>query len=149
MLFDAQQSYADPEYGAFLEQAALSGSRAWLESLWVAFSPYADADFLTQARIDFHARFWEMFVGNVFLASGFQLLPNSPGAPDIGVLLSDGRRLWIEAVTPGSGVGVDAVEPMSDKGGTRRNGWSSPHAVSRAERSGSSLNVECLSLNCG
>lgn len=117
MLFETQQAYADPEYEAFLEQAELSHTRLWLESLWAAFSPYADADFLTQARIDFHARFWEMFVANVFLESGFTLLPNLPGAPDIGVVLSDGRKLWVEAVTPGSGTGPDAVEPMSDEGG--------------------------------
>lgn len=88
--------------------------KSHIDELWQAYQPYADPDFAQGFARDIDARFWEMFLGCLFLEAGFALLPVSErkktgGQPDLCVL--DGpRRIWIEAIAPDTGkAGPDQV----------------------------------------
>jgi hypothetical protein len=90
-------------------------SRKFCESLWVRFSPYADRHFLSQIKIQFHPRFWEMYLAVAFLDRGFKLHKHTDGGPEFWIEI-EGRRYWFDAIAPTSGTGPDAV-PEPDYGG--------------------------------
>jgi hypothetical protein len=79
----------------------LSDARKHCEELWDLFEPYADAQFLTEIRSNFHSRYWEMYLGAYFISSGYNVAAPKPG-PDIGIDVA-GRRVWFEAVSPSRG----------------------------------------------
>jgi hypothetical protein len=89
--------------------------RAFAEKLWETYQPYADSNFLTEIRRDFHARFWEMYLTCALLEMTAQyarvLPPPKPrkGGPDV-LLEANGKRIWIEAVTVTDG---DPTKPNS------------------------------------
>ena len=97
-------------YQALANDPHLSGAKANLEVMWRRFRPFADSHFETQLLVDFHARFWEIWLGNMMLDQGLQLLKRKDRGPDLGAELPSGRVLWIEAVTPGPGSGKDRVQ---------------------------------------
>ena len=81
--------------------------RAMLQEMWERYEPYADQDFRHGFARDVDGRFWEMYLGCTLLEAGRALLPvaerrHEGGQPDLCVL-DDGRRIWIEAITPGEG----------------------------------------------
>lgn len=99
--------------------------RAMLQEMWERYEPYADPDFRQGFARDVDGRFWEMYLGCTLLEAGHTLLPvidrqRQGGQPDLCVL-DDGRRIWIEAITPGEGApGRDQVVrpvPIDEGGG--------------------------------
>lgn len=85
--------------------------KAFCESLWSRYSPYADAHFLDEIRIQFHQRFWEMYLAVTFIDRGFTLYRHKRAGPEFGVDIG-GRRYWFEAVAPTAGEGPDAVPQL-------------------------------------
>ena len=101
------------------------GMREALDAMWARYAPYADSDFKDGFARDPDARFWEMHLGCRLLAGGKILLAAADrkrdgGQPDICVL-DEGRRIWIEAITPEAGAaGPDQVrgpKPINEGGG--------------------------------
>lgn len=98
--------------------------RAQIDRMWEAYEPYADATFRQGFARDPNARFWEMYLGCRLLEAGKRLMPTADrprrgGQPDICVLDED-RRIWIEAIAPEPGEGVDGVRgplPLNHGGG--------------------------------
>ncbi|QDL38747.1 hypothetical protein [Rhodoferax sediminis] len=88
--------------------------RAMLQEMWSRYEPYADSDFRHGFARDVDGRFWEMYLGCTLLEAGCTLLPvvereRDGGQPDLCVL-EDGRRIWIEAITPDEGApGPDQI----------------------------------------
>jgi hypothetical protein len=76
-------------------------ARANCESLWDIFEPYADAEFLTEIRSNFNARYWEMYLSAYFISEGYTINCPKPG-PDVGIVV-DGLRIWFEATSPSRG----------------------------------------------
>jgi hypothetical protein len=77
---------------------------AYLEQLWVHWSPYADLHFQNecqQAEEKFTQRFWEMYLGVKLLEQGKEIQSKDTG-PDI-CLIHEGKKIWIEAIAPSSG----------------------------------------------
>lgn len=98
---------------------------AMLQDMWARYEPYADADFRQGFARDVDGRFWEMYLGCTLLEAGRSLLPvvgrqREGGQPDLCVL-EDGRRIWIEAITPDEGApGPDQIVrpvPINEGGG--------------------------------
>lgn len=98
---------------------------AMLQEMWARYEPYADPDFRQGFARDVDGRFWEMYLGCTLLDAGRTLLPiverqREGGQPDLCVL-DDGRRIWIEAITPEEGApGPDQVArpvPLNEGGG--------------------------------
>lgn len=99
--------------------------RAMLQEMWTRYGPYADPDFRNGFARDVDGRFWEMYLGCTLLEEGRTLLPvverqREGGQPDLCVL-DDGRRIWIEAITPNEGApGPDQIVrpvPVNEGGG--------------------------------
>lgn len=99
--------------------------RAMLQEMWSRYEPYADSDFRHGFARDVDGRFWEMYLGCSLLEAGRTLLPAAErqrdgGQPDLCVL-EDGRRIWIEAITPDEGApGPDQIVrpiPINEGGG--------------------------------
>ncbi len=98
--------------------------RDLLNTMWNTYEQYADPDFRQGFARDVDGRFWEMYLGCALLEAGHTLLPSAErrregGQPDL-CILEDGRRIWIEAITPDEGApGPDQiVRPVPiNKGG--------------------------------
>ena len=115
MIFEADTQGADLNFQAFKDNPQLLGERERIENLWHRYKPFADANFETEIRNDFYARFWEMYLACFLLDSGHELLkasqrPANGAGPDI-CIRSENPKIWIEAVTPKSGEGQNQVLP--------------------------------------
>ncbi len=111
---------ADPEDEIFLNIRDLPcrvKQREWLGRLWERFHTYADKQFLIEIGRDFYARFWEMWLACELLNQGFILDPDRPSEGPDFCILSDDKRIWIEAVAPRPGTGEDAVDFSEEEGG--------------------------------
>src|SRR3990172_1718274 len=64
--------------------------KAFCESLWGRYASYADRHFLDEIRIQFHPRFWEMYLAVTFLDRGHTLHKHKEGGPEFGIDI-DGR----------------------------------------------------------
>jgi hypothetical protein len=83
--------------------------KAFCEQLWERYQPYADRHFLDEIRVQFHQRFWEMYLTVTFVDRGFEIHRPPRGAgPEFGVDIA-GKRYWFDAVAPNAGDGPDAV----------------------------------------
>lgn len=89
--------------------------KAFCESLWRRYAPYADPHFLDEVRNQFHQRFWEMYLGVAFIDRGYELHRIKGAGPEFGIDI-DGKRYWLDAIAPKGGVGPDAV-PQVEYGG--------------------------------
>ena len=98
---------------------------AMLQEMWERYEPYADPDFRQRFARDVDGRFWEVYLGCMLLEAGCTLLhvverQREGGQPDLCVL-GDGRRIWIEAITPNEGdAGPDQIVrpvPINQGGG--------------------------------
>lgn len=113
----------DPLYNACRDHKTKRDVRARLEKMWRQYEPYCpDAHFLTDARCNFVARTWEMYIACTLLDAGFKLDRAPASGPDIATWVN-GRRLWIEAVAPDSGAGADAVPGRDRRGSKQGDIW--------------------------
>jgi len=93
----------DPAYNGIAENdhiEAIKGKKFCLE-LWKCFEQYADEHFVNEIKIDFHARFWEMYLTCTFWESGLPVFCPKPG-PDL-LLSYDQLSIWVEAIAPNNG----------------------------------------------
>lgn len=82
----------------FIASGCIKERREKFNKLWINYSPYADSHFLSQIKIHFHQRSWEMYVGNVLLKKSFAIKSKNEG-PDFIV----SEHLYIECVAPTKG----------------------------------------------
>lgn len=85
--------------------------KAFCERLWQRYAPYADPHFLHEIKIQFHQRFWEMYLAVTFLDRGYELHRHKRGGPEFGIDVN-GKRYWFDAVAPTGGHGPDAVPQL-------------------------------------
>ncbi len=101
----------DPFYNRIRDnlESHYKDARNFVEEMWLKYAPYAEPNFLDDARKDFHAKTWEMYLGCLFLDSGFSLQEKTKmEGPDLH-LLWNGCSIWVEATAPESGTGDNAV----------------------------------------
>lgn len=116
-LFDNEIVSSHDTYLALRDDPRHAELRAYCNALWVEFQPYSDQDFAPQFALHTHRRFWEMYLGVALLNLGFNLQPRkSADGPDLHLLLED-RHVWIEATSPGEGVGMDSVPTLEEHSG--------------------------------
>ena len=82
--------------------------RLFIESLWDRYRDLADTHFREDARNHFLERFWEMYLAVTLRERGFQLTRVGDEGPEF-YFLHNGRKVWVEAVAPRPGEGVDRV----------------------------------------
>ncbi len=85
--------------------------REFFSTLWEQYEPFAPRGFLKKLQIEFHQRWWEMYLFVGMLRVGFQ--PDSSKSdtgPDISLKFGD-RLVFVEAIAPTAGTQPDRV-PM-------------------------------------
>jgi hypothetical protein len=80
----------------------LRSARYHCEYLWILFQAHADADFQSELRREFDARYWEMYLTTSLIVAGYAVTCPKPEGPDVGILYK-GQRIWFEATAPTSG----------------------------------------------
>ena len=80
-----------------------------LEEMWCEFRDFAPKGFRRKFQVEFHQRWWEMYLtlGLLHLGVNIKTSPADEG-PDLCVDIN-GKRLWIEAVAPRVGTTSDRV----------------------------------------
>jgi hypothetical protein len=88
-------------------------AKIFVEGLWQKAHKYLDPDALKDLPIQFHQRFWEIYLAVALLDVGLNLSPSTgQDGPDICIKDNDGLKIWVEAVTASSGQGSDAVQEV-------------------------------------
>jgi hypothetical protein len=98
----------DPGYANVRDSPNLIEAKAFTESLWEIYQPFADKHAQLDAQKHFRERFWEMYVACAFLKRGVQIHKAGDAGPEFYFKV-DRRRVWVEAVAPGAGEGPDKV----------------------------------------
>ena len=85
-------------------------ARQRCEEMWRVFQPLADRNFPREFPCKLHQRWFEMYLGASFISAGLEVRAPKPG-PDFEIL-SNGRRIYVEAVcaTSGHPLHADAAE---------------------------------------
>lgn len=87
--------------------------RKQLEVMWVEYRELAPTGFQRKFQVEFHQRWWEMYLAIGLIHLGLNARPpRDDEGPDLVVDVA-GRRVWIEAVVPSIGTTSDRVpEPI-------------------------------------
>jgi hypothetical protein len=86
-------------------------AKIFVEALWERAHEHIDSDILKELPVQFHQRFWEIYLAAALLEAGLNLQQSSGrDGPDICIEADDGSKIWIEAVTATPGQGNDAVQ---------------------------------------
>ena len=114
-LFSSLPAKACPLY-KYVRDVACERSREarkHCEDLWGDFGQHADKHFHNEFPIQFHPRWFEMYLTVSLIRSNFDVEYYSGYGPDV-LLTLDGQRVWIEAVCASSGKkGLpDSVPPI-------------------------------------
>lgn len=116
MLFDNSKDGKDPLYiniRDFHDKAV----KERLENLWTNFCPFADSTFEQKFRDNLISRFWEMYLGSMFIQEKKQLQKKAGDCgPDILIREPRGNRIWVECIAPMQGEGPDKVPDMEGSG---------------------------------
>lgn len=75
--------------------------RSWMDKAYFeeGLAQYLDLNFLDQLRNhDFFARLWELELAEWLWLSKLKLIPTNGSGPDFCIELSDGKKIWIEAI---------------------------------------------------
>jgi len=98
----------DSAYRNVRDDPYYAEDRAFVESLWSRYYDLADPNCRTNARNDFLARFWEMYLAVTLCERGFKLERFGNEGPEF-YFMHNNRKVWIEAVAPGPGNMEDQV----------------------------------------
>ncbi len=98
----------DPEYTNVRDQPHLETTRQFIACLWRDYEPFADPNCRTNAKNHFLARFWEMYLTVTLKKRGFKLKRIGNEGPEFYIEQGN-KRLWVEAIAPGPGDGLDRV----------------------------------------
>lgn len=82
--------------------------RAWLQSIWEQYEPYADSNFTNEFKKQFNQRAWELYLGATLLNRGYGLGEHKDAGPDFKIPHNN-RNVWIEAIAVEKGNGQDKV----------------------------------------
>jgi hypothetical protein len=97
-----------PEYDSYyIASGSIKERKEKFDALYERYYPYADSHFLTEAKIKFHQRTWEMYLGVCLLDKDISFSSEDIG-PDF-LIEKDGKRIWIECISPEKGDTDDRV----------------------------------------
>jgi hypothetical protein len=110
--------FASEDYCSLRDAPHNVGRKVYCESLWDRYASFADPHFIDEIRIQFHPRFWEMYLAVSLLDRGYAMHKLPGGGPEFGVDIN-GTRYWFEAIAPTAGDGLDAVPAEGRRHGFR------------------------------
>ena len=115
LLFDKSKDGKDPLY-IKIRDFHDKEVKERLENLWTNFCPFADSKFDQDFRDDLIPRFWEMYLGTMFIQEKKKLQKVGDCGPDILIIEPGGNKIWVEAIAPAQGEGPDKVPNMEGSG---------------------------------
>lgn len=98
----------DPSYVALSTMTTRPELRAWLETVWKQYKPYADSNFPNEFKKQFNQRAWELHLGSTLINRGYELGSHSNAGPDIKIPYKS-RNVWVEAIAVEKGDEQDKV----------------------------------------
>lgn len=109
-LFDLKSpTPQDNEFLSLLNETRFIKEKEILELMWEKYEPFADNQFQIEIRNQFHARYWEMYLGYTLLLLGFNLKKKKYQiGPDLEIDSING--IVIEATTSSGGTGEDSIK---------------------------------------
>jgi len=81
-MFFASGHANDDEYINLRDLPRFSKDRARIEQLWSVHEPFADINFLAEAKEQLHPRLWEMILTNTFKDRGYPPQKTSNDGPE-------------------------------------------------------------------
>ena len=78
-------------------------ARMRCENLWSDFQDLADPNFNSTFPIEFHQRWYEMYLGVALRLNGLDVRAPTPGRGPDFVVVHENRRIFIEAIAPKAG----------------------------------------------
>ncbi|MBX7086663.1 MAG: hypothetical protein K1X70_09560 [Leptospirales bacterium] len=104
-LLDSKLPASDPEYNnLFKDEEApwldFKEIRGHIEDLWMQFKPFADTKFRSQILANFHACYFEMYIGNILRRYGEYELCSEDYGPDFFI---KNLEIWIECIIASNG----------------------------------------------
>lgn len=97
--------------GYYIASACIENRRNKFNKLWQCFKPFADRHFLSQIKIDFHERSWEMYIG-CLLKKIFPNISSGNSGPDFVINQGEDDEIYIEAVACKHGDSADKVPEL-------------------------------------
>lgn len=97
--------------GYYVASACIKERRNKFNKLWQCFKPFADRHFLSQIKIDFHERSWEMYIG-CLLKKIFPNISSGNSGPDFVINQGEDDEIYIEAVACKHGDSADKVPEL-------------------------------------
>lgn len=95
----------------YIASACIENRRNKFNKLWQCFKPFADRHFLSQVKIDFHERSFEMYIG-CLLKKIFPNVSSGNSGPDFVINQGEDDEIYIEAVACKHGDSVDKVPEL-------------------------------------
>lgn len=93
----------------FIASGSIEKRKEKFNKLWVNYKPYADSNFLSEIKTNFHQRTWEMYVGNVLLRNNLKIESYNEG-PDF--IIDNIGYLECIAPTRGDNMNPDSVPEL-------------------------------------
>jgi len=97
--------------GYYVASACIKERHNKFNKLWQCFKPFADRHFLSQIKIDFHERSWEMYIG-CLLKKIFPNISSGNSGPDFVINQGEDDEIYIEAVACRHGDSADKVPEL-------------------------------------
>lgn len=110
--FDAD-AFDDRLYVSVRDNPCFRWGRRYSQTLWSLYHRHADTNFLREACLHFHQRFWEMYVGVAFLRTRFPVTKLGNSGPEFLVAIGS-DRFCVEATALSAGDGPDRVPEEED-----------------------------------
>jgi hypothetical protein len=89
--------------------------KLFLDEEWVFFERFADKNFVKELQKSFNSRVWELYLFHFLRHAGFKFEFQSKNHPNPDFKVKNGnKKIFIEAVTPSKGTGVNKVETLTD-----------------------------------
>jgi hypothetical protein len=95
----------------YIASGCIRERREKFSKLWSAFEPLADRHFLSQIKIDFHERSWEMYIG-CLLKKIHPNVSSENSGPDFVVNKGGVNEFYVEAVACKHGDSADKVPDL-------------------------------------
>lgn len=95
----------------YVASACIKERRNKFNKLWQCFELFADRHFLSQIKIDFHERSWEMYIG-CLLKKIFLNISSGNSGPDFVINQGEDDEIYIEAVACRHGDSADKVQEL-------------------------------------
>jgi hypothetical protein len=90
--------------------------RKMIDHMYSSVGDLLDSNYPYELRCNFYSRYWELYLGYKMKKLGLPLINRDDSTGPDFCLERDGARVWVEAIVPKMGDGVDAVPEVEHCG---------------------------------